>query len=137
MHADELDKISAVLVDDGGTNYSGGLVCIESMAPMLQRAIDPLTEAFPDLPVALRIVGKMPTRGGSDHVPFNGKGVPGFFWSETGVADYRYVHHTQHDKLTAAINAYLIQSSVAAAVTAYNLACADTMLPRQPKADGK
>ncbi|MCH8274265.1 MAG: M20/M25/M40 family metallo-hydrolase, partial [Armatimonadetes bacterium] len=31
MHADELDKISAVLVDDGGTNYSGGLQCIQSM----------------------------------------------------------------------------------------------------------
>jgi hypothetical protein len=58
-------------------------------------------------------------------------GVPGFFWVETGVANYTYVHHTQHDNISAAIHPYLIQSSVAAAVTAYNLACADTLLPRQ------
>ena len=70
---------------------------------------------------------------GSDHAPFNQAGVPGFFWSETGVADYNYVHHTQHDNIAAAINAYLIQSSVAQAVTSYNLACADTMLPRAPQ----
>ncbi|MCH8978176.1 MAG: M20/M25/M40 family metallo-hydrolase [Armatimonadetes bacterium] len=136
MHEDELSKISVVLVDDGGTNYSGGLQCIQSMVPMLQHAIDPLTEAFPDLPMTLRIRERMPRGGGSDHASFNRVGVPGFFWSETGVADYQYIHHTQHDKLTAAINRYLIQSSVAAAVTAYNLACADTMLPRQPQGDG-
>ncbi len=133
MHANELDKISAVLVDDGGTNYSGGLVCIESMRPMLEQATNPLIEAFPNLPFALRVQATMPRGGGSDHASFNARGVPGFFWNETGVADYNYIHHTQHDKLTAAINAYLIQSSVAAAVTAYNLACADALLPRQPQ----
>lgn len=131
MHKDELDKISAVLVDDGGTNYSGGLVCIESMRPMLEKAIAPLNEAFPELPVTLRVVESMPRGGGSDHVPFNQAGVPGFFWVETGVANYTYVHHTQHDNISAAIHPYLFQSSVAAAVTAYNLACADTLLPRQ------
>ncbi len=132
MHAAELDKISAVLVDDGGTNYSGGLVCIESMKPMLEQATNPLIEAFPNLPFALRVQATMPRGGGSDHASFNARGVPGFFWNETGVADYNYVHHTQHDNIASAINQYLIQSSVAAAVTSYNLACADTMLPRQP-----
>lgn len=134
MHEAELDKISAVIVDDGGTNYSGGLVCIPSMEPMLTQATSVLNEAFPNLPFKLRVVEKMPRGGGSDHVPFNAKGVPGFFWDETGVADYNYIHHTQHDTLQAAINAYLIQSSVAAAVVSYNLACADTMLPRQEAA---
>jgi carboxypeptidase Q len=133
MHRAELDKISAVLVDDGGTNYSGGLVGIESMKEMLERAVAPLNEAFPTLPVTIRAQANMPRGGGSDHAPFNQVGVPGFFWSETGVADYNYVHHTQHDNIASAINAYLIQSSVAAAVTAYNLACADTMLPRAPQ----
>jgi hypothetical protein len=132
MHRDELDKITAVLVDDGGTNYSGGLVCIESMKPMLEQAVAPLNEAFPTLPVTIRVQASMPRGGGSDHAPFNAVGVPGFFWSETGVADYNYVHHTQHDNIAAAINAYLVQSSVAAAVTSYNLACAETMLPRAP-----
>ncbi|HXH62012.1 MAG TPA: M20/M25/M40 family metallo-hydrolase [Fimbriimonadaceae bacterium] len=136
MHADEMPNISAVLVDDGGTDYWGGLVCIESMKPMLQQAIDPVVAAFPELPMALRVVDKMPQGGGSDHASFNAVGVPGFFSIETGVADYRYIHHTQHDKIESAINAYLVQSSVAEAVTAYNLACADGLLPRQPAASG-
>lgn len=131
MHPDELAKISAVIVDDGGTNYCGGLVGIESMKPMLEQAIAPLAEAFPDLPMTIRTQAQMPQGGGSDHAPFNRAGVPGFFWMETGVADYNYIHHTQHDKLVGAINRYLVQSSVASAVTAYNLACAPTMLPRQ------
>lgn len=131
MHRDELSKISAVIVDDGGTNYCGGLVGIEAMRPMLEKAIAPLAEAFPDLPMTVRTQERMPQGGGSDHAPFNAAGVPGFFWMETGVADYTYIHHTQHDKLTAAINKYLVQSSVASAVTAYNLACAPTLLPRQ------
>ncbi|MCH8274844.1 MAG: M28 family peptidase [Armatimonadetes bacterium] len=84
------------------------------------------------MPVTIRVVERMPRGGGSDHVPFNRVGVPGFFWRETGRANYRYVHHTQHDSFDQAIPEYLVQSSVAAAVTAYNLACAETLLPRQP-----
>jgi hypothetical protein len=130
-HKDEMGKISAVLVDDGGTDYDGGLVCIQSMAPMLQKAIDPVANFFSDMPVSLRVADSMPRGGGSDHASFNAVGVPGFFWIETGTADYTYVHHTQHDRLDQAIPNYLVQSSTVAAVTAYNLACADTMLPRQ------
>ena len=130
-HKDELKNISAVFVDDGGTNYSGGLVCIEAMAPMLRSATEAVSKAFPNMPVNIRVVQRMPRGGGSDHAPFNGAGVPGFFWSETGRANYGYIHHTQHDSFDQAIPEYLVQSSVAAAVTAYNLACAETLLPRQ------
>lgn len=130
-HKDEMSKISAVLVDDGGTNYSGGLVCIESMKPMLEAAIAPVATFFPDMPVSLTIRPTMPRGGGSDHASFNAVGVPGFFWNETGRADYNYVHHTQHDRIDQAIPEYLVQSSTVTAVVAYNLACADTMLPRQ------
>jgi len=132
-HAAEMDKISACLVDDGGTNYWGGFVGLETQRSMFQSSIDALNAAFPDLPMKFNAVASMPRGGGSDHASFNAVGVPGFFTMETGVSDYNYVHHTQHDKLEAAINAYLVQSSTAAAVTAYNLACADTLLPRGPK----
>jgi hypothetical protein len=73
----------------------------------------------------------MPRGGGSDHAPFNAIGVPGFFWNETGRANYNFVHHTQHDRIDQAIPEYLVQSSTVTAIVAYNLACADTMLPRQ------
>ena len=132
-HAAEMDKISCVLVDDGGTNYWGGFVGLESQRSMFQPSIDALMAAFTDMPMVFRAQATMPRGGGSDHASFNAIGVPGFFTNETGVSDYQYVHHTQHDKLEAAINAYLVQSSTAAALTSFNIACASTMMPRQPK----
>ena len=132
-HAAEMDKISAVFVDDGGTNYWGGFVGLETQRSMFQPTIDALNKTFPDLPMVFRAQATMPRGGGSDHASFNAVGVPGYFTMETGVSDYTYVHHTQHDKLQAAINAYLIQSSTAAALTSYNIACTETMMPRAPK----
>lgn len=132
-HEKEMDSISAVLVDDGGTNYWGGFVGLETQQPFFQPSMDLLNKEFADLPMVFKAQATMPRGGGSDHASFNAVGVPGFFTIETGVSDYNYVHHTQHDKLEAAINAYLVQSSTAAAVTSFNLACADAMMPRGPK----
>ncbi len=132
-HAAEMDKISAVLVDDGGTNYWGGFIGLETQRSMFQPSMDALVATFPELPMVFKAQATMPRGGGSDHASFNAIGVPGFFTMETGVSDYNYVHHTQHDKLEAAINAYLIQSSTAAALTSFNIACADMMMPRGPK----
>ncbi len=135
-HSAEMDKISAVLVDDGGTDYWGGFVGLETQRSFFQPSMDALMAAFADMPMQFRAQEKMPRGGGSDHASFNAVGVPGFFTIETGVADYGYIHHTQHDKLEAAINSYLVQSSTAAAVTSYNLACAGSLLPREPKSGG-
>jgi carboxypeptidase Q len=132
-HAPDMDKISCCLVDDGGTNYWGGFVGIESQRSMFQPSIDSLNEAFKDLPMVFKAQATMPRGGGSDHASFNAVGVPGFFTMETGVSDYTYIHHTQNDKLQAAINAYMVQSSTAAALTSYNIACAPTLMPRAPK----
>jgi hypothetical protein len=131
QHEAELSKISAVLVDDGGTNYHGGYEAIASMEPMLRAAIQPTVAAFPNLPMQIRVLPRMPRGGGSDHVPFNRAGVPGFFTIETGRSDYGFVHHTQHDRYEMAIPEYLVQSATNHAVVAYNLACAESMLPRQ------
>jgi hypothetical protein len=134
MHKDELSKISAVFVDDGGTNYEGGLTCLKEMEPILSAAIAPAKEAFPEFPMEIRIAQRMPRGGGSDHAPFNAVGVPGFFWFETGRSDYNFVHHTQHDHLDYAIAEYLVQSSTNAAAASYIVACAETMLPREAAA---
>ena len=137
----ERANISACFVDDGGTNYQGGLVCIESMSDMLSAATAPVNEAFPDMPVEITTRNRMPSGGGSDHAAFNAVGIPGFFWTESGSGgregkNYRYVWHTQHDTPRYAVPEYLVQSSTCTAVTAYNLACADTLLPRQqPRED--
>jgi carboxypeptidase Q len=133
LHESELDKISAVLVDDGGTNYHGGYVGIASQKDIMEKAFAPVAAAFSDMPMQFRVVESMPRGGGSDHAPFNAVGVPGFFTIETGRADYNFIHHTQHDHIQYAIPEYLVQSSVCHAVVSYNLACLDTLLPRGPK----
>jgi hypothetical protein len=139
MHESELSKISAVFVDDGGTNSQGGLECVAEMRDMLAAATAPVNGLFTDsatgkpLNVNIRIKDRMPRGGGSDHASFNAKGVPGFFWDEVGRADYGFGWHTQNDRMDLGIKEYLEQSATCSAITAYRLACADTLLPRAPK----
>lgn len=135
LSEEELSKISACFVDDGGTYYQGGLFCVAEMEPMLTAATRPVHDAFPNLPIDIVVRDKMPRGGSSDHASFNGKGVPGFFWTEKNRPDlegmgYRFSWHTQYDTLEYAIEEYLIQSATCSAVTAYSLAMADTLLPR-------
>lgn len=153
LSEEERAKISCVFVDDGGTNYEGGLVCPPWMFDYLAAATATTNGQFfsetdearllsddnPDndaragwMDVNLRTVEAMPQGGGSDHAPFNQVGIPGFYWDEIGRANYRYGWHTQNDKLDLAIEEYLVQSSTNAALVAYNLACAPSLLPREP-----
>lgn len=138
-HAAELENISVMFVDDGGTNTQGGIYCTEEQRDMLAAATAPINNQFYSevdkkyLNVDVKAGKRQRMSGGSDHMSFNSAGVPGFFWDEIGRADYGYGWHTQNDTYEIAIEEYLVQSSTNAAVTAYRLACADTMLPRPPK----
>ena len=129
-HPDELPRISAVLVDDGGTNYHGGFQGIASQRAIMEAAFAPVVRAFPDMPMVFDTRDRMPRGGGSDHASFNAVGVPGFFTIETGTSNYTYLHHTQHDNLSQAIPKYLVQSSVDHAVVAFTLANLPDLLPR-------
>jgi Zn-dependent M28 family amino/carboxypeptidase len=141
-HKDQLDKISAVFVDDGGTNYEGGVPAADCQVEWLAAATAPTNNEFYDatdrkfLNVNVRPTGpQLRSGGGSDHVSFNQAGVPGFYWDEVGRATYGYGWHTQHDRIDLAIPNYLAQSATNSAITAYNLACAEGLLPRPPKAE--
>jgi len=132
----ELERVSAVFVDDGGTNYEGGLTGTVEMVEWLAAATAPVNGVFysevdgQHLDVNVKTAETFPGRGGSDHASFVRSKVPGFFWDEVGRANYRHAWHTQFDRLDQAIEEYLIQSSTCAAVTAYNIACAPGLLPR-------
>jgi len=132
-HKADHEKISAVLNDDGGTNYQGGYVGIATQKAMMEEAFAPVVAAFPGMPQEFQVAPSMPSGGSSDHAAFNFVGVPGFFTMEKGRADYGYVWHTQNDRYENAIPEYLVQSSTNHAVVSFNLASADTMLPRGPK----
>jgi carboxypeptidase Q len=137
-HSSEMEKISGCFVDDGGTNSEGGLTVADQMVEMLAAATAPTNNQFYDevdkryLNVNIKHGGeKIRTHGASDHASFNGVHVPGFFWDEVGRADYDHVHHTQFDKADQSIENYLKQSATNAAITAYRIACAPTLLPRE------
>lgn len=132
-HEAEMDKISAVLVDDGGTNYQGGYIGPENMRPMMEAAYAPTVKAFPEFPMEYKVVSSIKKQeGGSDHASFWKFRVPGFFTIETGRSNYNHVHHTQFDRFEEAIPEYLIQSATNHAIVSYNLACAETLVPRDP-----
>tara|TARA_R110002072_G_scaffold42064_22_gene119230 strand:+ start:129343 stop:131379 length:2037 start_codon:yes stop_codon:yes gene_type:complete len=138
LSEDELANISAAFVDDGGTNYQGGVPAADFMIDYFAAATAPINGVFfsetdnEHLNVNIRPTGpKIETHGGSDHASFNKIGVPGFFWDEIGRAEYGYGWHTQNDTLDLAIEEYLMQSATNAAIVAYNLANAPDLLPRE------
>ena len=135
---------SACINDDGGTNTQGGLKATsDEMATMLAAATAPVNGLFFDsvdgkaLNVNIKMTKSLRNDGGSDHASFNAVGVPGFFWEEVGRADYGFGWHTQNDKLELAIAEYLKQSATCTAITAYRLASAPTLLPREAPKEQK
>jgi carboxypeptidase Q len=156
-HPDELPKISAVLVHDGGTNYVSGIQSTAAMLPQIKTAFKPVIEvlgqtmedsldsrpsggregprAAPDkdetLRFSIRQVGGLPRGVGSDHDAFLTRGVPGFFWRQSGRANYTHTHHTQHDKYEAAIPEYQRHSSKVIALGALGVANLDELLSRE------
>jgi carboxypeptidase Q len=126
-HKDELAKISGVLVHDSGTGkvLTVGLMGNYSVRETMDRVLYPL---------AAEPIGIMePTlrrEGGSDHVPFDTAGVPGF-WCVQETADYEKMHHSQQDVLDHVRWDDLTEGAQVLAVFAYNVAELPELLPRK------
>lgn len=70
--------------------------------------------------------------GGTDHLPFNWVGIPGFQFIQDPI-DYRSrTHHTNMDVYDRVIESDLIQASIIMASFVYHAAMRDEMLPRLP-----
>jgi carboxypeptidase Q len=126
-HKDELDKISGVLVHDSGTGkvLTIGLMGNYNLKETMDRALYPLAESTGLVETSLR------SEGGSDHVPFDRAGVPGF-WCVQDPADYDKTHHSQADTLDRVRWDDLLEGAQVLAVFAYNVAELPEMLPRKP-----
>src|SRR6185295_12570494 len=129
-HPEELPRISAVLVHDGGTNYVSGLQALESMVPALEKALAPLLQLDEDRSFRIRKGGRLPFGTGSDHDSYLTAGVPGFHWLQSGRADYAFGHHTQNDTLALVVPEYQRHSSMVVAVSALRIANLPDLLPR-------
>lgn len=129
-HPDEMERISAVLVHDGGTNYLSGVSAPEAMIPQLTEAFAAVGELDPSMPFKINQNEGLSRGGGSDHSSFVAAGVPGFFWHQTGRAPYRMIHHTQHDLLSNVVPEYQRHSAMVVALGALGIANLDEKLDR-------
>ena len=125
--ADVTKNCQANLNHDGGTNYASGILGDSSQMPLLQRCFAAFETIDPRFPFEVK-QGQQPSYG-SDHVSFISVGVPGFYWQQSGVSEYRFAHHTQHDTYEAAIPEYQKQTSTVAALGALALANVDERVP--------
>jgi len=132
-HQSELGKISGVLVHDSGTGkvLTVGLMGNYAARETIDHALYPLGRA--------KEVGLMEptlrTEGGSDHVPFDEAGVPGF-WCVQDPADYDKTHHSQADTIERVRWDDLTEGAQVLAVFAYNVAELPEMLPRKAAKKG-
>ena len=125
-HKDELPKISGVLVHDTGTGkvLTIGLMGNYNVRETMDRVMYPLAETAGIMEPTLR------SEGGSDHVPFDEAGVPGF-WCVQDPADYDKTHHSQADTLDRVRWDELAQGAEVLAVFGYNVAQLPELLPRK------
>jgi len=127
-HQDELKKISAVLVHDSGTGkvLTIGLMGNYDARERIDRVMYPLARAK-EIGLAEPTLRK---EDGSDHVPFDEAGVPGF-WCVQEIADYDKTHHSQADTLDRVRWDDLAEGAQVLAVFAYNVAELPELLPRK------
>jgi carboxypeptidase Q len=131
QHAEELAKISAVLVHDSGTGkvLTVGLMGNYAARETMDHVLYPLARAK-EIGLAEPTLRK---EDGSDHVPFDSAGVPGFYCVQE-VADYDKTHHSQADTLDRVKWDDLAEGAQVLAVFAYNVAELPELLPRKPAA---
>jgi hypothetical protein len=126
-----MKKISAVLVQDGGTNYVSGITATEAMVSDFEQVFAPVKELNPEMPFQIKKVAGLPPMIGSDQDSFLGAGVPGFYWMQAGRANYNRIHHTHFDTYEGAIPEYQEHSSIVIALAAYGIANLDHLVSRE------
>ncbi|MDF1801062.1 MAG: M20/M25/M40 family metallo-hydrolase [Planctomycetota bacterium] len=124
------ERTSAVLVHDGGGNYLSSISGPEALVEDLRAVFEPVLELNPAMPFQVNQNRGLSTMGMSDHAAFVQKGVPGFFWGQSGELEYSYVHHTLHDNVAEVNRAYQEHSAIIVGVGALGLANLDTKLDR-------
>ena len=131
QHEAELSKISACIVDDGGSNYESGASGYPSWEPFFRPSFELMTKAFPNMPMKFSPTTNYNGSGGSDQASFWAKGIPSVFMGKAGTQNYMRIWHTQYDRYEEAIPEYLKQVATSMAVVSFNIANANSMMPRK------
>lgn len=125
-HKDELPKISMALVHDTGTGrvLSIPLQGRAPLKPLFEKELTALKELKVDITTG--------SQGGTDHLPFESAGVPGFAFRQDP-AEYYLTHHSQSDTLDKAREPDLIQGAQVMTLTAMRIANLPDLLTREKK----
>jgi hypothetical protein len=125
-YKDQIPKHSVALVHDTGTGKVTGFGTQgrENIIPILDLQLASL-KSMDGWKGADK--GGM---GGTDHLPFEKAGVPGFACRQD-MEEYRLTHHTQSDTFDKAKEPNLIQGAQVMAVTAVRIANLPELLPRK------
>ena len=126
-HGAEADSMQAVIVLDNGVGAITGqaLQGRPDLYGLWRALLAPVRELHAD-----EVTDAM--KGGTDHLSFLPYGVPGFNFNQIS-RGYGHTHHSQSDTYDKAIDWDLRQAATVMAVTAYELANLDSMIPRGEK----
>ena len=124
---DEYDLISAYYNMDNGTGKVRGIYLQgnDALRPIFEAFFEP----FHDLGAT---TVTMRNTGGTDHLPFDAIGVPGFQFIQDPIAYFSRTWHTNLDVLDHVQKSDLMQASVIIAAIVYQTAMLDEKLPRKP-----
>jgi len=127
MHAAELPRISAYLNIDNGNGR------IRGVYNQMNAAVTPI---FEQILFPFRDLGVMTVRhentGGTDHIPFDGAGVPGFQFVQDPLEYGIRLHHSNGDTWERVVPDDLHQMAAVVAWVTYVFANRDEMIPRKP-----
>ena len=125
-HPELHDKISAYVNFDNGTGKIRGIwdQMNEQALPIFEQILWP----FRDLGV---VAVRHGNTGGTDHLAFDGAGIPGFNFIQDPIEYGIRTHHTFVDTYDGLQLDDLKQAAVVVAATVYQLAMRDEMVPRK------
>ena len=120
------ENFSAYFNLDNGTGRIRGIYCQsnDAVKPIFEAWLKP----FHDLDATTVTIRNT---GGTDHLSFDGVGLPGFQFIQDAVEYSTRTHHTNMDTYERAEKADLMQASVIMASFVYHAAMRDEKLPRK------
>ena len=122
----EYAKISGYFNYDNGSGRIRGIYIQENfqVRPIFEAWMEPLKD------LGVTTIALQNTDG-TDHLPFDGIGIPGFQFIQDPLDYFPNLHHTSQDVYDHCVPEDIIQSAVVMACFVYHAAMRDEMLPRK------
>jgi len=120
-------KISGYFNYDNGSGRIRGIYLQENfqVRPIFEEWMKPLKD------LGVTVIALKNTEG-TDHLPFDYLGIPGFQFVQDPLDYFPGLHHTSQDVYDHAVPEDLVQSAIVMATFVYQTAMREDMLPRKP-----